>query len=56
MHHGLVLDRLTCVDEYVERLVLDLHELGGVAGELAGLAQTAATGSPMNRTLPTASA
>ena len=34
MHHGLVLHRLARIDEHLERLVFDLHELGGVAGEL----------------------
>jgi hypothetical protein len=32
----LVLDRLACIDEHVERLVLDLDEVGRVACELAG--------------------
>ena len=36
VHHDLVLDRLARVDEHVERLVLDLDQLGRVARELAG--------------------
>ncbi len=36
VHDGVVLDGLARVDQHVERLVLDLDELGGVARQLAG--------------------
>ena len=52
----LVLQRLLRVDEDRELVVLDLDQLGRIACKLARGRATAATGSPMCRTRPTASA
>ena len=52
---GLVL-RPARVDDHVERLVLDLDEVGGVARELAGRGDDCDDGLPDVATRPTASA
>ena len=52
----LVLQRLLRVDEHGQRVVLDLDSSAASRASSRVAAQTAATGSPMCRTLPTASA